>query len=71
MFSNTFATVGESRRKFAAENRVKEGIGQESNGAANQEKQMQDLAFGFVHKKSGNEIRDECQPFTVLYVESI
>ena len=24
-------------RKFAAENRVKEGIGQESNGAANQE----------------------------------
>ena len=27
-------------RKFAAENRVKEGIGQESNGAANQEKQI-------------------------------
>ena len=27
-------------RKFAAVNRVKEGIGQESNGAANQEKQI-------------------------------
>ena len=27
-------------RKFAGENRVKEGIGQESNGAANQEKQI-------------------------------
>ena len=27
-------------RKFAAENRVKEGIGQESNGAANQEKKF-------------------------------
>ena len=27
-------------RKFGAENRVKEGIGQESNGAANQEKQI-------------------------------
>ena len=41
----------------------KEGIGQESNGAANQEKQifllcstLPDLAFGFVHKRSGNEI---------------
>ena len=49
-------------RKFAA-SIFKEGIGQESNGAANQEKQifllcstLPDLAFGFVHKRSGNEI---------------
>ena len=43
----------------------KEGIRQESNGAANQEKQeprktnfltLPDLAFDFVHKRSGNEI---------------
>ena len=30
----------EVEERFAAENRVKEGIGQESNGAANQEKQI-------------------------------
>ena len=38
----------------------KEGIGQESNGAANQERQnfltLSDLAFGFAHKRSGNKI---------------
>ena len=30
----------EFEESFAAENRIKEGIGQESNGAANQEKQI-------------------------------
>ena len=41
----------------------KEGIGQESNGAANQEKHfltLPDLTFGFVHKRSGNEISAVC-----------
>ena len=40
----------------------KEGIGQESNGAANKKETnfltLSDLAFGFVHKRSGNEIND-------------
>ena len=49
------------RRKTASI--FKKGIGQESNGAANQENEIfllfPDLAFGFVHKRSGNEIKSK------------